>query len=98
MKQLIALLFSALLISGSALAGDKQKEFKKLSLDAHGKVFFEEIYNVNRRSNMEILRYAVEFANDHGRRTSDKHIDKEMNQVSFVYTFPLKNALISAWA
>jgi hypothetical protein len=88
MKQLITLLFSIFSIGASA--GDKQKEFRTVTLDPHGKVYYEQIYNVNKRSNMEILRYAVEFANDHGSPTSDKMIDQQKNEVSFLYTFPFK--------
>jgi hypothetical protein len=90
MTKLITLLLSAFLASGSTFAGDKDKEFRKMTLDGRGRVFFEDVFNVNRRSNMEILRYAVEFANDNGSPVTPKQIDQERNEVSFEYGFRLK--------
>lgn len=90
MKLLITLLLPTLLCAGSAFSQEKQKEFRKSKLDGQGRVYFDETYNVNRRSDAEILHYAVEFANEKGSPTSDKAIDKEHNEVSFTYTFRLK--------
>lgn len=90
LQHFTTLLFPALLGFFSLSAREKTKEFRNSQLDIRGKVFFEEVFNVNKRSNIEILRYAVEFANDHGSPTSEKMIDKENNEVSFLYTFPFK--------
>ncbi len=84
------ILFLFLLLPSIAFAGDKEKEFKKLKLDDKGQVYFEEIYNVNKRSNEQILKYAIAFAKDNGITATPEMIDKEKEEITFEYTWKLK--------